>query len=439
MTDRQNFIGDIDRPYYWASEVPKLVGPGTPSLSTFYRYAREGKVNKIDIQGPEDAYSGEDVKKFLRGELSGRRKSTQQKQRVEKPSPDYGSVTTRKQELVVDVAKQSDLLPLYMLESDQLDLLRAIVPPVLHGWLHVNDHAYWVLSSPINRQEILAMLGVLPLREETIQKLLCKEILPSQILPSDVLSYKPGGSYSCYITSAAARSEHRDTVLLLVERLFAYWREQSIEIEAIFASVDEGTDDNIPLLHIVTQCFFILLDEQGQWRLRPLHRKNHPVSFIRNYRECIEQRKREQKKEGNSMFVIDSPVNSLDTLRRLFERKLAAKGDKDFSEVVHAYIKMDADGNITRKDGSSQHKVWVGPIRNDDDIRATLRINASLFGASQKFTEDQLVSFRQEWLKKNHDIYRILEVDGEVVGFIFAMPLPMPVIDRFLNPNKPRG
>ncbi len=127
-----------------------------------------------------------------------------------------------------------------------------------------------------------------------------------------------------------------------------------------------------------------------------------------------------------------SAEKPIESLRQMYEHQVDRKGNRDFTEVVRAYVEIMADGQIVRRDGSSQHTVWFGRVRSDNDLRAALRINASLFGVSQKYTEDQLVAFRRVWLDKNPDIYRILVIDDEVVGFIFAMPLPMSIIDHLL-------
>lgn len=130
--------------------------------------------------------------------------------------------------------------------------------------------------------------------------------------------------------------------------------------------------------------------------------------------------------------MVSDSNSQIQSLRLLYEHQMERKGNRDFTAVVHTFVEVLPDGHIVRKDGSSQHHVWFGRVRSDDDLRAALRINASLFGTSQKYTEDQLVAFRRAWLMKNPDVYRILEIDGEVVGFIFAMPLSKPIIDRAL-------
>ena len=131
-------------------------------------------------------------------------------------------------------------------------------------------------------------------------------------------------------------------------------------------------------------------------------------------------------------MVSHSSDEHVESLRRQYAHQLERKGNRDYTEIVHAFAEVLPDGRIRRRDGSDQHRIWFGSIRNDDDLRATLRINASLFGSSQKYTEYELVASRRMWLRKNPNLYRLLEIDGEVMGFIFAIPLSKPTIDRAL-------
>ncbi len=432
---------EITRPYYWASEIPTLISSTTPSLSSFYRCVAKNQIRKVDNQGkPDAAYNGEDVQRFLSGELTrrkgeaGREKlsSKQKNVSIHEGNLRVSGTSVALQPLTIDVAQYDDLYDLYGLEINQVGLMDAIAPPTYIPWLQANDHAYWMLFDSKNRKNIIAMLGVLPLREDIIRRLIDKEIVPSQITAQDVLSYTSDGKFSVYIISAITKPEQKDTIIALIQHLFSYWCEHFISVESVYASVADSNEDT-PLMRIMTECFFVPLNhEKDQWELRPLERSYQPL-FIKNYQECIQGHNEKVKKEKSSMLVLDRPTTpSLDDLRAIYTKSLTRKGNEDYTAKVHGIVDVDENGYVTRRDGYNQRKVWVGRVRDDDDIRATLRINASLFGSSKKFTEDQLVEFRRAWLRKNPDIYRVLEIDGEVVGFIFAIPLPMPVIDRIL-------
>src|SRR5579884_1705995 len=109
--------------FYWSSDIPELIKgeEGTPSLSSFRRRAQEGKIRTVEVGGRETAYHSEDVKRFLRGELSLQRGGARTRKRAKQagaPAPATGY-----EQLAIDTAKESDLLHLYLLESEQLDYI----------------------------------------------------------------------------------------------------------------------------------------------------------------------------------------------------------------------------------------------------------------------------------------------------------------------------
>lgn len=136
--------------------------------------------------------------------------------------------------------------------------------------------------------------------------------------------------------------------------------------------------------------------------------------------------------------MVSHSEEHIESLRQLYTHQVERKGNRDYIKIVHSFVEIHPDGQILRKDGNNQHYVWFGRLRNVARKSSSWRINASLFGASQKYTEDELVAFRRAWLKKNPDLYRLLEIDGEVMGFIFAIPLPKLTIDRALALYKSR-
>jgi hypothetical protein len=424
--------------FYWSSDIPQLIGANTPSLSTFRRRVQEGKIRIVDVGGRDIAYHAEDVEKFLRGELllprggshRGTTKRNAQSTQVSAGRPSHS------EELTIDTARASDLMHLYLLESEQLDYMRAVVPPVLHAWTQTNNLVYWFAYNKSNRAEITAMLGILPLPDATIQRLLRGELSPSQIPATDILTYQPGEHYQCVIVSAAARAGQQDAIMLLVRRAFDDWCKRSVLIDNLYALMP-GNDEDSPIARIIATCAFVPLagdDEGKHWRLRPFFRKFQPAAFVREYRDCVLHIKNDQR-EDKDMLLLEDKTLSIDDLRQLLENEKREAHKRDFTEIVLKHFTVEEDGRIIRTDIdlSKQRSVYVRPMRNDNDIRATLRINASLFGSSRKYTEDQLVEQRRPWIAKNPDIYRVLEIDGQVVGFLFVMPLPMPIIDRVLN------
>lgn len=339
-------------------------------------------------------------------------------------------------EFLVDIVQPEDLPALYYMESTQLGYQRAISPDTILSWLNKNDHIYWMQFEKDRRRMVdgvWSVLGVLPLHEDVIRRLLTNEISPNQITSNDVLVYEPGQRYSCYITSTTALPGHEGAIRQLLQYLLAYWCEKSIQVDRLYGFAPETVSET-PFMRLVSECFFSPLEQYegkgglGAWSLR--FKRYNPSLFIQEYQKCI-QRLQDSERVNDMSMVIDAPVQH-ETLpiERELEGSIRTK-QRDFERTQQGLYNVNSDGRLD--DDRVKKDVWFRRVRSDDDIRASLRINASLFGESKKFTEDELVAQRRVWLKKNPDIYRVLEIDGEVVGFISAFPLPMEIINRILR------
>src|SRR5713226_1562945 len=256
--------------YYLPSQIPTLLeqanlrreAEGKPPLniSTFYRRVEKRLIgsyppNRRKHQRAE-GYKKSDVDVFLRGELSSDSKA---KRRLASQS----NISTKQEFSSVDVVHPEDLPALYYMESIQLGFQQAIPPTTILSWLNKNDHVYWMQYDQENRRNVngvWAVLGILPLREELINRLLRKELTPSQITSDDVLVYEPSQKYSCYITSTTALPDRQAAIRQLLQYLLAYWCERSIQVERLYASGSETTSET-PLMRLVSECFFAPLEE----------------------------------------------------------------------------------------------------------------------------------------------------------------------------------
>jgi hypothetical protein len=240
---------------YQASEIPTLLGPTTPSLSTFYRYVENGEIRKIENEDQSNpAYVGEDVRRFLKGELSRKKSGTKQ----EKPSGP--GIKRRKPAIgmpIIDYARGiSDLSHTFVMEADVLDE-NALLPSAPSAWIKKNKYAYWFLSHPKARDDVWATLAVLSLPEEQIFRLLKGEIALQDVTSDDVLAYNPEQSpFSCYM-SAVVKPGHEDALLKLLQRVFAFWCEEipPVQIDKLYISVPSGIKGT-PLHQLVKKFYF---------------------------------------------------------------------------------------------------------------------------------------------------------------------------------------
>jgi hypothetical protein len=429
LRELERMSGEIA--YYWSSDIPALLGEDTPSFSTFRRRVQEGKIHTVDIGGRETAFNAEDVQLFVAGKLTKPRGGAHRTKRNKHTIALPGSVVPQAH---IALAGEDDFLHLYLRESDQIGYIHAIAPPILHAWSGENNLLSWFSYTTGNKTDVTALLTLLPLPETTIQRLLSGEISFGQIPPNDILSYNPGEHYSAIIVSAAAKVGQQDNILLLARRAFSDLARHSILIDNLYALADE--QDDSPLMRIITYCAFTPIDESGkQWRLRPFYRKFQPASFIREYRSFVLN---DERKLKNMLLTDTTPdVTVIGALRDFFnkEKQVSDARQRDLTEVLLKRITIEPDGRIVQigQEQRKQRNVFVRPIQNDHDIEDAMLINASLFGASKRFTLPQLVDQRRPWITKNPDTYRVLEIDGRVIGYVFILPLPQPVLQRLLE------
>jgi hypothetical protein len=408
----------------------KALGEAPIHISTFYRYVEKGLIgsyppNRKKRQRAE-WYKKSDVDAFLKGGLGATRarKASSKTARLPLALPSAGQV---------DIVRPEDLPALWLMEVRHLGFSNALPTTITWPWMQKNEQVYWMLYDPQNRDDadgIWAVLGMVPLREELIQRLLRKELTLKDLTQDDILVYEPGQKYSCYITSTTTAPGREAAIRQLLQHILAYWCENSIAVEQIVVS-GTLTPKETALMHLVVHCFFAEIDAYGEgdvlaWRLRPLSRFN-PVSFIQEYQKCIQRKKSIER--ANKPMVIATPAQEPLEIERQLEHEIRPDM-RNFERLRRRLYRVAPSGHI--EDERVKRDVWFRRINSDDDILACLHINASYFGAS-KFTDAELVTHYRSMLNKNPDIYQVLQVDQEIVGFISAFPLPMDIINRILR------
>ncbi len=240
---------------YQASEIPTLLGPTTPSLSTFYRYVESGEIRKIENEDQSNpAYSGEDVRRFLKGELSRKKSGTKQEKppgpKIKRRRPAIGTP-------IIDYARGiADLSHTFVMEVVALGE-DALLPSAPSAWIKKNKYAYWFISHPKARDDVWATLVVLSLPEEQIFRLLKGETTLQDVTSDDVLAYNPEQApFSCYM-SAVVKPGHEDALLKLLQHIFAFWCEEAppVQIDKLYVSVPSGTKGT-PLHQLVKRFYF---------------------------------------------------------------------------------------------------------------------------------------------------------------------------------------
>ena len=380
--------------YVGNSEAREKVENAGKSMTTFYRHVREGKI-EVQGSGHKRLYKKSDLDAFIQGNLSSGKRPNASSLRG-------STLSLITKNLVVGQLNQDNLLYAFVLQYEQNGYKEATPMETMWSWIR-EGASFWCLYNAENPKDIVALLGILPLTEEQILRLLRQEISLQDIQPANI---RPS-SHTYYIISAA-KPENVDSLSRLMEHMLSYWCEKDISASAVYTEVQESMHEN-PLIYMVKEKFFAPRPDIGQsvWCLAFVN--YNPSPAIQQYKKCIQD-----NKEGKNTVV----ALPMETSTRTRSEKIRVRN-------LSGFRPLNSDGFITK---TAQFRRAV----STEDIRSILRINATLFGTSTR-SEDELIKVRQSWLSKNPEIYHVLEVDGKIVGFLSMFPLPLKVITSLIS------
>lgn len=413
----------MERNYYLRSEIMPLVLEAGKTKSAFYRAYRSGKVTKILHEGKE-VYDKDTVDRFLQGDnVPNRRGGKSQSSQDELLDNDVSPL--------IDVVRWEDTAPLYVMETSAFPptRIRDVIPPTLiQSWIDRNHHVYWGAFDPHNRKDVWAVLGLLPLKEEFILKLLQGEISVKDIPDNAVLTYNRGCSYDCYIVSTTSIQDRQKAIIPLLQRALEYWRKHHIIVSRIYMNVPEIDLEEIfehrstlTPSHLLAKEFFFVpvhnsLKENASthWVLQ-LDRFNGNAD-VYNYQYAIHQ----QRKEINAMLapLADTITTDIAVAMKPHARK--------FANLAGRFRPLGPHGQIT-------DHVRFRKAVSDADILNIIQINNALFPPASGSSADRFLPILRTWWQKNPDVFYVLEVDGSVVGFVSLLPLPQNIIDGIIS------
>jgi len=385
--------------YLLASDIPELINANTPSISTFRRRVNENAIHIVSIEGQkEDAYSADDVTKFLQGELNLKRGGVRRGKKLQEQ--DNNIQTGNAKNLVVRPLAASDVGDAYSLLFNQLGFENAVQPTSLYKWVQEGLPAFWVVQDSKNSRKISAVLGVLPLDEELIIRFMRGEFTLQEIAITDVLSYQPDHSYTCYIIAATDPVCQQDALIQVINHLLSYWCEQypQISIRMLYISTPTNTEES-PILRMIKSFFFSRRRDisvtEGVWEL-PLDEFN-PTPTIQQFQKCI--------KEKNMLILEDRPL------------KIKEKADPPF----------DA-------------KLQYRRAETREDIATLVQIGAEIFvppGVQPSISNAYQTDIWYSWLMKNPEIFHVVTIKDKIIGYISMIPLHQNMIDKIMKGAHP--
>lgn len=267
----------------------KLYAEAGISENTFFRHAREGKVRKFLAEGKQrDAlYSAEDVRKiveFHRLKRKGRVEAIQNK---------------KEEQGKTDWVQASDLPYLLALDYEMFGIDEAVDLTITHTWWKKNPYMCRVLYNAEDRKDIWGYVTMIPMEEETIFKLLRREMHERDIRVEHILTYEESKSYAVYANAIVMKPEHQTSIRTLINSVLNYWCEHYPKISITklyaYAESDEGWN-------LIKHLFFAPRYDIGERAFELDPSQMNPSKLIKAYQDCLKER------EGSTSETLPGKV-----------------------------------------------------------------------------------------------------------------------------------
>ncbi len=267
---------------YTSSEAREKLGG--ISSSTFKILVDEGKIRKVTPPGrKQGTYVREDVDKLAGAmQVSASKKGTARKRRSLRGLP-----SQEKSEGEIDWMSERDLPYLLAYDYEMYGVDATVDISKMHSWWQKNPRMTRVIFDKRDRRNIWGTLSILPLRQETILKILKGEMEEHDITAGDILAYEPGGRYDGYIPAVSVKPEHRVHLRSLLEDLLNYWCHHYPEIQLVklyAVAWSEGGWD------LVKHLFFSPRHDLGKDAFELDLGERNPSRLIKKYQECIKRK-----------------------------------------------------------------------------------------------------------------------------------------------------
>lgn len=146
-----------------------------------------------------------------------------------------------------------------------------------------------VLYNVEDRKDIWGYITMIPMKEETIFKLLRREMHERDIRTQHILTYEENRAYTAYVNAVVIKPEHQASLRTLINSLLDYWCTQypRVRITKIYAYADSDEGWNL-----IKHLFFAPRYDLGEkaFELDPL--QMNPSKLIKSYQDCLKEREK---------------------------------------------------------------------------------------------------------------------------------------------------
>lgn len=253
---------------------------GDIASSSFKALVDSGRIRKIVPPGKtQGKYIAEDVYK-----IAQERKIYQNAERSRKPSTKHSYQDNKSHKGTTDWATDSDLPYMLAYDLEMYGLENTVDIKITHEWWKKNPHMARLLFNAEDRREIWGGITIMPMKEETIIRILKDEMAEKDIRPKDILTYEPGQKYIGYVASATVKKEYSTHFRELLHSMFDFVCSLYPDIQITklyaYASSPEGWD-------LIKRLFFTPRRDidRNAFELDPFER--NPSPYLKPFQNCL--------------------------------------------------------------------------------------------------------------------------------------------------------
>ncbi|WP_126595163.1 hypothetical protein [Dictyobacter aurantiacus] len=127
----------------------------------------------------------------------------------------------------------------------------------------------------------------MPMKEETIFRILRGEFEEHNITPDDIFTYEDRHEYTGYIASATIRPEHKIHLRGLVRDVFDYWCEQypNVKINKLYAYASSDTG-----WELVSHFYFAPRYDIGDNAFELDLSRRNPNRLVSDFQSCLRKK-----------------------------------------------------------------------------------------------------------------------------------------------------
>jgi hypothetical protein len=252
---------------------------GNMSPSSFKVIVDNKKIRKVVPPGKtqgkyvaEDVYKlAEELKPFLD---AGKQQSS--------PKTNYKNNPSHK--TATDWAQARDLPYMLAYDYEMYGPENTVDISITHKWWEKNPYMARILFDANDRRNILGGIIIMPMKEETIIRLLKNEITERDITADDILIYEPGKKYIGYVGSATVKKEYSAHFKGLLQSVldFACELYPDVQITKLYAyaSSGEGWD-------LIKRLFFTPRKDLADNAFELDLFERNPSRYLKSFHNCL--------------------------------------------------------------------------------------------------------------------------------------------------------